>query len=69
VILHESVKEDLVLVTQRGEESVFKDDRGLLLVSLCLWRMRAPWQDRVTYLEELVPCPQTLFLETVHIVR
>lgn len=31
MILHESVEQDLVLIPQRGKESVFEDDRGLLL--------------------------------------
>lgn len=31
MILHESVEQDLVLIPQRGKESVFENDRGLLL--------------------------------------
>jgi hypothetical protein len=52
VILHKSVKEDLVLITKGSEESVLEDDRGLLLVNP--WFFDGTWN--LTYLEELVPC-------------
>lgn len=34
MILHESVKEDLVLITERGEESVLENDGWLLRVAV-----------------------------------
>ena len=85
VVLHQAVEEHLVLVSQRCEEGVFQNDRGLLLLqhsydtcyhslqspALCVIHLHPPDHIRGTWthLQELIPSSLTLPLQTMHIVR
>jgi ectoine hydroxylase-related dioxygenase (phytanoyl-CoA dioxygenase family) len=66
MILHQTVKKDLVLVTQRGQESMFQDDGWLLFHSA--EKFYIEFQRTEAHLEELVPCSRTLLLQTVHVI-
>jgi hypothetical protein len=64
MILHQLIEEDLVLVSQRGEESVFKDHGRLLTSSI----YAATISGVMTHLLELIKSPSSLLLQTMHIV-
>lgn len=70
MILHESVEEHLILISEGSEESVFHDDGGLLLSARALLNRTEQWVrlEKDAHFEKLVPCSETLFLDTVHII-